>query len=246
MHRIPEVIAHRGYTAEFPENTIPALQAAVAAGAPGVELDVQFTRDDVPVLLHDADLLRMTGTPGDILATDLAALRQLSAHEPGRLGERHRNVRFATLEEAAESLADAVDTTVFVEIKRDSLPIHRIPAGVQSVLRACRPLGKRLVVISFDDAVLQQARSLQHDVAVGWVLPAGGPAEAERAMTLAPEYLFCDYEYLPSPPASLWQGPWRWVAYEVNDVEEAKALRRRGIDCIETANVPAMVSALCG
>jgi glycerophosphoryl diester phosphodiesterase len=61
MTDIPTLVAHRGYAAHWPENTLPALDAAVAAGARWVEVDVQLCADGVPVLLHDADLERVTG-----------------------------------------------------------------------------------------------------------------------------------------------------------------------------------------
>jgi glycerophosphoryl diester phosphodiesterase len=50
------VIAHRGASDEAPENTIAAFRKAHEAGADGVECDVVFTRDDVPVIIHDDDL----------------------------------------------------------------------------------------------------------------------------------------------------------------------------------------------
>ena len=47
------VLAHRGYHADVPENTLAAFDAAVSLGADGVETDVQVTRDGTPVLFHD-------------------------------------------------------------------------------------------------------------------------------------------------------------------------------------------------
>jgi glycerophosphoryl diester phosphodiesterase len=52
----PLVVGHRGARARFPENTLPALQHALAAGVDGVEIDVRVTADDVVVLAHDATL----------------------------------------------------------------------------------------------------------------------------------------------------------------------------------------------
>ena len=47
------ILAHRGYHAELPENTIAAFEAAIQEGADGVETDVQVTREGTPVLFHD-------------------------------------------------------------------------------------------------------------------------------------------------------------------------------------------------
>lgn len=55
------VVGHRGNSRGAPENTLPAIRAAAAQGASAVEVDVQFTKDGVPVLMHDTDTLRTTG-----------------------------------------------------------------------------------------------------------------------------------------------------------------------------------------
>ncbi len=60
----PLIIAHRGASAEAPENTLAAFQRALALKVDGIELDVQLTRDGVPVVFHDASLHRLTGETG--------------------------------------------------------------------------------------------------------------------------------------------------------------------------------------
>lgn len=56
----PVVVAHRGDSFHAPENTIEAADLAHAAAANAWELDVQLTRDGVPVVLHDESLVRTT------------------------------------------------------------------------------------------------------------------------------------------------------------------------------------------
>ena len=51
-----EIIAHRGANREAPENTIPAFERALEIGVHGIELDVHVTRDNVPIVHHDAVL----------------------------------------------------------------------------------------------------------------------------------------------------------------------------------------------
>ena len=48
-----KVMAHRGYSGKYPENTMLAFQKAVEVGCDGIELDVQLTRDGVLVIIHD-------------------------------------------------------------------------------------------------------------------------------------------------------------------------------------------------
>ena len=57
----PQCIAHRGYKAKHPENTMGAFRGAVKAGAHALETDLQTTKDDVIVLSHDANLKRCFG-----------------------------------------------------------------------------------------------------------------------------------------------------------------------------------------
>jgi len=59
--KLPLIIGHRGASAVAPENTIAAFEAAVAAGADGIEFDVRLSRDRVPVIIHDASLRRIGG-----------------------------------------------------------------------------------------------------------------------------------------------------------------------------------------
>lgn len=51
-HRLPQTVAHRGYSAKFPENTMAAFAGAVHAGAHALETDVRLSKDAVVVLSH--------------------------------------------------------------------------------------------------------------------------------------------------------------------------------------------------
>ncbi|MFZ0661211.1 MAG: glycerophosphodiester phosphodiesterase family protein, partial [Acidobacteriaceae bacterium] len=75
----PLVIAHRGASANAPENTMPAFEAAWAAGCGWVEADVQPTMDNVPVLLHDQDLDRTTTGKGPVRSWSSRDVQSLDA-----------------------------------------------------------------------------------------------------------------------------------------------------------------------
>jgi phosphatidylglycerol phospholipase C len=66
----PQCIAHRGYKAKHPENTMAAFRGAVDVGAHAIETDLQITRDDVVVLSHDASLKRCFGRNVNIADKD--------------------------------------------------------------------------------------------------------------------------------------------------------------------------------
>ncbi|KAK5129665.1 hypothetical protein LTR08_002990 [Meristemomyces frigidus] len=84
--RLPQCIAHRGYKAKFPENTLAAFKGAVEAGTHALETDVHITKDDVVVISHDATLERCFGREERILDCnweDIKDARTLAEpHEP--------------------------------------------------------------------------------------------------------------------------------------------------------------------
>ncbi|KAK0247918.1 hypothetical protein LTR59_009334 [Friedmanniomyces endolithicus] len=84
--KVPQCIAHRGYKAKFPENTMAAFKGAVAAGAHALETDVHITKDNVVVLSHDPTLKRCFGRPEKIIDTPWDTIKDLRTiaepHEP--------------------------------------------------------------------------------------------------------------------------------------------------------------------
>ena len=58
------IYAHRGASADFPEHTLAAYEGAVAQGADGFECDLRITKDEVPVLWHNASMLERAGNNG--------------------------------------------------------------------------------------------------------------------------------------------------------------------------------------
>jgi glycerophosphoryl diester phosphodiesterase len=73
------VIAHRGASADAPENTLEAFRLAVAQGCDAFELDVRLTRDGAAVLMHDPTLDRTCMQPGDVAAMTLAEIQSADA-----------------------------------------------------------------------------------------------------------------------------------------------------------------------
>ncbi|MEX1178711.1 MAG: glycerophosphodiester phosphodiesterase family protein [Nitriliruptor sp.] len=112
-------LAHRGlHDEQRPENCLPAFAAAREAGY-GVELDVQLTRDGVPVVVHDRDLARLTGRAGRVGKVTAAELTELPV-----LGS---DERVATLDQALDVLGP---TPVMIECKSLGLRAGRLEAVV--------------------------------------------------------------------------------------------------------------------
>lgn len=73
------VIAHRGDSAHFPENTLPSFDRAIELGVDALEFDVRVTGDGVAVVLHDPTVDRTSNGRGAVAAMGIAELRALDA-----------------------------------------------------------------------------------------------------------------------------------------------------------------------
>jgi glycerophosphoryl diester phosphodiesterase len=126
------LLGHRGYRARYPENTILAFRAALAAGADGVECDLQRTADGCNVVIHDATVERTTEESGKVPELSLAELQCL---DPCR-GER--------IPELGELLTALPPGTYFdLELKRETLT--RRDCGPISALLSRLPRDRLMV-----------------------------------------------------------------------------------------------------
>jgi glycerophosphoryl diester phosphodiesterase len=240
--RLIHLVAHRGNAAEFPENTLGAFNSALQLGVRFLELDVQFSRDGVPVVIHDHLLARTTGQPGSVFEHDAAQLAQLQAADPQRFGATQGDARIPLLTDVLGLLRGRPELTLFIEIKAASLRQFGHDFVVSRVLEAVGSWHKQCVIISFDLTAVHRARSLGR-APVGWVLPDCEAHTRLKWEALQPDFLFCDHARLP-PQGRLWPGPWRWAVYEVDALPLALELAARGADYIETMAVRALSEAL--
>jgi glycerophosphoryl diester phosphodiesterase len=145
-----QVLAHRGAPSPGDvENTVPAVSAALADGADGVEVDLRLTADGVLAVCHDPDLMRIAGLPAPVAEVSWQALHELAGPVP--------------LARVEWVLAAAAGRHVVLELKSPP-PAPRARARTVDVLverlsglhGAGLPLD--VVVSSFDAALVRDAR----------------------------------------------------------------------------------------
>lgn len=146
--------AHRGASAEFPENTLPAFQRAVDLGVDAIETDIHVTRDGHLIVAHDATCHRTTGAHRAWLDLDLADVAQLDAGWGFVAGEGRRpfantGIRVPRLEEVITTFPR---THLNVDIKSAQ--------AVEPVLSLVNRLGaaQRITLASFRLASLVEVR----------------------------------------------------------------------------------------
>ena len=235
--RLLHLVARRGNSAEFPENTLPALRSAIALGARFIEIDVHLSTDGTPMVCRDQELVRS----GSATAT-ATQLGQMEAGEIERLGEQFRGTRIPTLATALGLLAGRPEITIFIVIGRHSVARFGHEQTVGRVLHTLKPFRSRCVLVSADLAAVHSARAVG-TCPTAWVLPAYDNHTRLKYEALQPDYLFCDRSFL-APNAPLWRGPWRWAIHEIDTLEEALSLGERGADFVVTRHVRPLSEAM--
>jgi glycerophosphoryl diester phosphodiesterase len=166
----PSVVAHRGASAIYPENTLESFQGAIDLGADAVELDVRMTSDGVPVIMHDLDVSNTTDGRGFVHELSLAQVKALDASR----GQGPR-AEVPTLAEALDLISGRVG--VNIEIKNlpgepafDSPKEAAVHAGVRLLhdLRFDGPV----LICSFNWLSIERAREIDGGIATGFLTTA--------------------------------------------------------------------------
>ena len=150
LHRV----AHRGYSAVAPENTLPALAAGVLAGATFIEFDVRTSADGVPVVIHDRTVDRTTDGTGAVWELTLEEIAQLDAGS--WFSPAYPGLRVPLLSEVLDLLRPK-EAELLLEIKPPATT-----AQIEVILAGVDP--RRTVVQSFDPDIIKR---------VGEVVPEG-------------------------------------------------------------------------
>ena len=157
------VISHRANAMGAPENSLPALENSIELGIDFVEIDVQLTSDGTVVVLHDEDLMRVTGNPrqiADITADELKDLRLITDGEhPDSL------LHVPTLDEFLERAKGRIG--VMIELKYYGFA----PELAEKTIDLIREyeMEDQVLVKSLNFRAVEQIRNLAPDIGLGYV-----------------------------------------------------------------------------
>lgn len=111
---------HRGYCANYPENTLLSYRKALELGVDAMEFDVWLTSDKIPVLSHDGNVLRTCGVDRHLRDMTLEEVKTLEPCYSGKFGDKFKGqgLKVPTLEELLQLCAEQnPDIILGVEIK---------------------------------------------------------------------------------------------------------------------------------
>ena len=155
---LPRLIAHRGAKNIAPENTLAAINEAARCGADWVELDVQLTEDNVPVLIHDRTLDRTTNGSGEIKNTNSKSLTSLDAGY--WFDARYKGEKVPLLLNAL-NLCRELNLGVNLEIKTYDSSIYNTVLHTLSVVNEFgRDFEEKLLFSCFDTKVLSILKNI--------------------------------------------------------------------------------------
>jgi glycerophosphoryl diester phosphodiesterase len=238
----PLVVAHRGASVTYPENTLASFRGAVDAGADFVELDVRLTADKVAIILHDLDVSLTTDGSGLVHTMTLDEVKRLDAS-----GGRGPAAEIPTLKEVLEALDGAVG--VDIEIKNlpgepsfDS-PREAAAQEVVSLLHATRFQGP-VLISSFNWLSIERIQELDQNLPTGILTTADVDAWASLVYARSRKHACV----LPQVPALVRAGR-EFVdaahadgvlvgTWTVDDPAEIDRLYEMGVDAVAT-NDPA-------
>lgn len=137
----PQIIAHRGGTADAPENTLPAIKLALQNSADAIWITVQLSKDGVPVLYRPSDLKTLTNQQGPVSQYTAAELAKMDAGWAFGIGESHpyrgKNIGIPTLESVLNAFAK---TTFYIDIKTPDAAPDAMAAALAKVLQETHSL----------------------------------------------------------------------------------------------------------
>ncbi|MEK3881700.1 glycerophosphodiester phosphodiesterase family protein [Paenibacillus sp. PL2-23] len=212
-------VAHRGWSGRAPENTMSAFRMAWEAGIPWIELDVQLSRDAVPVVIHDYQLRRTTNGRGDVRhwsAAELASLDAGSWFSPAFKGES-----IPTLDEV---LREGSGRTQFnIELKTDGVRYPYIEEkALQKVME--HGLQEDVVFTSFHMGTLHRLRKMSASVRIGLILDGWRGTLLQELRELQADFLSIGYGRLNQERVQLLKDAGiQTMAWTAND---KRALRR--------------------
>ena len=171
MSTKPLVWAHRGASGYAPENTLAAFQKAVDLDADGVELDIQLTKDDQIVVIHDETIDRTSDGKGWVKDYTLEELR---AFNYNRTKPEYKHADIPTMREVFE-LLKPTGFFINIEIKTGVVFYEKIE---EKILALTKEMGMedRVCYSSFNHYTVTRIHELKPDAEVGF-LYADGPID---------------------------------------------------------------------
>ena len=230
-------LGHRGYSGNYPDNTMLAFQKAMEAGADGIELDVQFSKDGRLVIIHDETLDRTTTGKGWVRDHTLEELKSLDASFKftGQYGIN----QIPTLCEVLDYMKDK-DAVTNIELKTGVFEYEGIEEAVLNCVRKYN-LSDKVIISSFNHYSILRMRKLAPELKCGlltdcWLINAGKYVHDLDVPCYHPAFR----NLTPEITKEIKQYGLEINTWTVNTLEDFKNLESLGVD-VAIGNYPELI-----
>ncbi len=242
MYTANQFVAHRGYTAHYPENTLRAVNEAIRAGAVNVEIDIQFSKDGIPMIYHDANLKRVSGLGGKLDTYTAVELVTMPAYEPERFGNTFIDIKISTAAEFVALVKLHPHVHFYIELKRQSIRARSASYCLKYLKELFQPVLGQCTLISFDMEAIKLAKTEFGFPSTGIVCMEWDERNKLIQASKA-NIAYINLERIPDNIAIEADCP--LAVYEIADAELAAKTLERGAAKIESYAIGELIDALC-
>lgn len=237
--KFPVLIAHRGYNARYPENTLAAFESALQNGSRIIELDITFSRDRIMMVIHDDTLDRTTNGVGTVGDYSLNELKELDAGS--WFDNAFADEKIPTLREVLEKVNRRA--IVNIEIKssafEDPAPADAIEIQVLDLVRKMKLLD-RVIISSFEIRFLQRIATIEPTMALALITRE--PADVSTIKRLQKLGLYSWHAWhrviTVEQVERMHNAGIKVFSFTVNEPEILHRLSEMGVDGVFTDNSP--------
>lgn len=234
-----KIFAHRGFSGYYPENTMLAFKKSIEIGVDGIELDVQLTKDNTVVIIHDETIDRTTNGDGLVKSYTYDELKKFDASfNFNNFGFN----RIPTLEEYFLLVKD-LDIITNIELKTSVYQYLGIEDSVLELIKKYK-LEDKVIISSFNHFSILRMKKLAPQIKCGflsedWIIDAGKYTFSHQIECYHPRF----NNLIPEVIEELKKFNIEINTWTVNDERDMLYLKEKGIDSIIT-NFPDMAKNL--
>ncbi|MBQ8987988.1 MAG: glycerophosphoryl diester phosphodiesterase membrane domain-containing protein [Lachnospiraceae bacterium] len=226
---LPMIMAHRGFSAETPENTLPAFQKCIDEGFSAAELDVQMLADGTIIVMHDDNLKRTTGVDKNVWEVTYDEIKNLD--NGAFFDPEFEGTKICTLDEAIKLAASAKDKLYLnIEIKRNGHDDGIAEKVVQIILD--NNYLNYCDITSQDYSTLEEVREINPYVLTAYtsVIGIGNIESLEAADIISIQETFATYENIER----IHNAGKRVFVWTINEQDTMEQLANLNVDAILT------------
>lgn len=232
-----KTIAHRGLSGFYPENTMLAFKKCLNLNIYGIELDVQKTKDNHLVVIHDETVDRTFNGTGYVKNLTLEELQSLNSKFKNY--ENNKDCKVPTLKEVL-LLFKPTDFIVNIELKNNKIRYKNLEDDVINLIKELK-MEKRVIISSFNMRSLNKIKKLCPNITRSYLISEKFykyriesiifyKAKKNKSTYISPNYIIVDKKFTEKCSERGFQ----ILCYTVNDINEYKKLLSLNVDGIFT------------